>query len=58
MKGYLHLIYTQTIKYPKLVIFDCNYNFLKKIDKTKDWANVQNTTLVMKINMLKLGLVT
>ena len=27
------------------------------LNKTKDWALVQNTALVMKIKMLKLGLV-
>ena len=53
MKGYLHLIYTQTIKYPKFVVFDCH----KEIDKTKDWALVQNAALVMNFKMLRLGLV-
>ena len=27
------------------------------VDKTKDWALVQNAALVMKIKVLKLGLV-
>ena len=30
---------------------------LSKINKTKDWALVQNEALVMKIKVLKLGLV-
>ena len=46
-------------KYNSTVSHECRFGKLKasQANKTKDWALVQNAALVMKIKVLKLGLV-